>query len=57
MGLLKIFREQIRRRENVNLERNDPTRLKLYEYLSKLGQSVLYCDTDRVIFSQKDNDP
>jgi len=24
--------------------------LKLYEYLSKLGESVLYCDTDSVIF-------
>ena len=32
-------------------------RLKLYEYLSKLGQSVLYCDTDSVIFVHKNNDP
>jgi len=24
-------------------------RLKLYEYLSELGESVLYCDTDSVI--------
>jgi hypothetical protein len=32
-------------------------RLKLYEYLSKMGESVLYCDTDSVIFIQKDNDP
>jgi len=32
-------------------------RLKLYEYLSKLWESVLYCDTDSVIFIQKDNDP
>ena len=31
-------------------------RLKLYDYLNKLGQSVLYCDTDSVIFFQKDND-
>jgi len=31
------------------------SRLKLYEYLSKLGESVLYCDTDSVIFIQKDN--
>ena len=30
-------------------------RLKLYEYLSKLGQSVLYCDTDSVFFVQKNN--
>ena len=32
-------------------------RLKVYEYLSKLGQSVLYSDTESVIFVQKDNDP
>jgi len=32
-------------------------RLKLYEYLSKFGQSVLYCNIDSVIFVQKDNDP
>jgi len=32
-------------------------RLKLYEYLSKLGESVLYCDIDSVVFVQKDNDP
>ena len=32
-------------------------RLKLYECLSKLEYSVLYCDTDSVIFIQKDNDP
>jgi len=29
-------------------------RLKLHKYLSKLGVSVLYCDTDTVIFIQKD---
>ena len=33
------------------------TQLKLYEYLSKLGESVLYCDTDSVVYFQKDNDP
>ena len=27
-------------------------RLELYEYLSKLGKSVLYCDTDSVIYIQ-----
>ena len=32
-------------------------RIKLCEYLSKLGESVLYCDTDSVIFIQKDNYP
>ena len=31
--------------------------LKLYEYLSKLGQSVLYCATDSNIFVHKDNNP
>jgi hypothetical protein len=29
------------------------TRLKLYEYLSKLAESVMYCDTDSVIYIQK----
>jgi len=28
-------------------------RLKLYEYLSKLGKSVLYCDTNSLIYVQK----
>jgi len=32
-------------------------RLKLYDYMSKLEVSVLYCDTDSVIFIQKDNSP
>ena len=27
-------------------------RLKLYDYLSKLGKSVLYCDSDSVIYIQ-----
>ena len=31
--------------------------LKLYKYMSKLGEWVLYCGTDSVIFIQKDNDP
>ena len=31
--------------------------LKLYEYLSKLGKSVLYCDTDSVIYIQNVNEP
>ena len=33
------------------------TRLKLYEYLSELGEPVMYCDTDSVVFLHKDNDP
>jgi hypothetical protein len=32
-------------------------RLKLYEYLSKLGDSVLYCDTDSVIYIQNVGEP
>ena len=31
-------------------------RLKLYEYLSNLEQSVLYYDTDLVIFVQRESD-
>ena len=32
-------------------------RIKLYEYLSKLWESGLYCDRDSVIFIQNDKDP
>jgi len=32
-------------------------RVKLYEYLSKLGDSVLYCDTDSVIYIQNVDEP
>ena len=32
-------------------------RLKLYEYLSKLGNSVLCCDTDSVIYIQNVDEP
>ena len=32
-------------------------RLKLYEYLRELGESVLYCDTDSVIYIQNVNEP
>ena len=31
--------------------------LKLYEYLNELRESVLYCDTDSVVYVLKDNDP
>ena len=31
-------------------------RRKLYKYLSKLGNSVLYCDTDSVIYIQNVDD-
>jgi len=30
--------------------------LKLYEYLRELGESVLYCDTDSVIFIQNEDE-
>ena len=32
-------------------------RLKLYEYLSKLGKPVLFCDTDSVIYIQNVDEP
>ena len=32
-------------------------RLKLYKLLSKLGNSVLYCDTDSVIYIQNVDEP
>ena len=31
--------------------------LKLYEYLRELGESVLYCDTDSVIYIQNVDEP
>jgi hypothetical protein len=37
--------------------RHDTTRLKLYDYLNRLGQSVLYCDTDSVVYVQKTAEP
>jgi len=33
------------------------TRFKLYEYLSKMGKSVLYCNIDSVIYVQKVDEP
>ena len=48
-------------RENINVAVaayvTTQARIKLYEYLSQLGESALYCDTDSVVFVQKDNDP
>jgi hypothetical protein len=32
-------------------------RLNLYDYLNRLGQSVLYCDTDSVVYVQKTAEP
>ena len=47
--------------KNVNVEVaayvTTQARLKQYDYLSKMGECVLYCDTDSAIFIQKDNDP
>jgi len=61
MGLLKIFRAQLRRRENVNVAAaayvTTQARLNLYEYLSEFEKSVMYCDTESVIFIQNENDP
>jgi hypothetical protein len=34
-----------------------PARLKLCDYLNKLGHSVHYCDTDSVVFVQKTAEP
>jgi len=34
-----------------------PPRLKLYVYLSELAKSVLYCDTESVIFIQNVGEP
>ena len=33
------------------------TRLKLYSYMEKLQDRLLYCDTDSCIFLAKENDP
>ena len=61
MVVLKIFRDNIPVGNNVNVafaaSVTTQARLKLYEYLSKMRESVLYCDTDSVIFIQKDNYP
>ena len=57
----KYSEENVAAGKNVNVGVaayvNTQVRLKLYEYLSKLGQSLLYCDTDSVVFLKKDNDP
>ena len=49
------------RRKNVNVAvaayKMTQSLLKLYEYLSELGESVLYCDTDSVIFIQNVDEP
>ena len=51
--------DNVAARKNVNVAFaayvKTQARLKLYNYLSKLGQYVLYCNTDSVIFVQKDN--
>ena len=31
--------------------------MHLYSHLDKLGERALYCDTDSVIFVQKDGEP
>ena len=32
-------------------------RLQLYAYLDRLGERVVYCDTDSVLFVQKESEP
>ena len=57
----KYFEDNIAVGKNVNVAVaayvTTQARLKLYKYLSKMGESVLYCDTDSVIFMQMGNDP
>ena len=47
--------------KNVNVAvdayETNQARIKLYEYLSKLGESVLYCDTESVICIQNVDEP
>ena len=61
MGSWKYSEDNIAVGKNVNVAVaayvTTQARLKLYEYLSKLRESVLYCDTDSVIFIKKGNDP
>jgi len=61
MGFPEVFRRQFRLGENVNVTVaayvNTQGRLKLYGYLRKLGKSVVYCDTDSVIYVQKVDEP
>ena len=57
----KYSEDNVTAEKNVNVafavSLTTQSRLKLYEYLSKLGKSVFYFDTGTVIFIQKDNDP
>ena len=57
----KYSEENVAAGKNVNVavaaNVTTQARLKLYEYLSTLVESVLYCDTDSVVFLKKDNDP
>jgi len=61
MVLYEIFRGQRCRGENFNVAVlayvTTRAQLKVYEYLRKLGRSVLHSDTDSFIFIQKDNNP
>ena len=56
MGLLEVFRRQCYHGENVNVTVaayvTTQALLKLYEYFSKLGESVLYYDTDCYLRSE-----
>ena len=50
----KYFYENVATGNNVKVEVavyvTTQARLKLYEYLSKLGKSIMYCDTNSVIY-------
>ena len=57
----KYTQDNIVAGKNVNVAFTDyvttQARLKLYEYLGQLRESVMYCDTDSANFVQKHNDP
>jgi hypothetical protein len=60
MSLLEVFRRQCYHGENFNgavaAYVTTQVRFKIYGYLSKLEESVLYCDIDSVIYFQKVDD-
>jgi hypothetical protein len=57
VGFLEAFRRNLPTGRNVNVSVaayvTTQPRLKLYQYLRELGESVLYCDTDSVIYIHK----
>ena len=61
MGILETFRGYLATGKNISVTVaayvTTQARLKLYEYLRELGESVLYCDIDSVIYVQKGSEP